>query len=315
MKRILLTTYPTAFLHHGGGEQELHLLKNALNEDKASCDIYGSQSRSINTYDWIIHFALTEESSYLIDALEYEKRQLILWPNLWFATAPSLFSLKNLQELLSKFSAVVFKSRTEESHFRQYFDLKGLDVIRIRPLVDMRFHPNCVSGLFKESYGWDKYALGCGIIEPVKNQLRVFEAFRVAKLPIIWSGEIRDRRYHEQCLRAAGRNAYFIPAMPFASEIHLSALAGCSLYVEVPLDFAGTSALEAAAMGCEVILNECAWSAELLGDKCTTVDPFKSELIADAVLKRWGTRSDNVDKAPYYKAGINIAELISYLRL
>lgn len=271
MRRVLLTTYPTAFLHHGGGEREILLINEALNAAGIMANIYGPTSRSLDVYQDVIHFSLAEGTGQMIDAMAHGDRRFILWPNLWFVDTPSAAYVAHLQYLLGHFQVIVFKSNTEEVHFREYFDISGLEVMRVSPLISNKFGQRNVSTVFKESYGLSEYAIWTGIIEPQKNQLAAVRAFRDSEIPLVVSGEVRDRTYFEQCRAEAGENTFFIPAMSFGSELHLSALAHCSLYVELPLDFPGTSALEAATMGCRLLLSKSMWTQEMLGGRCMEV--------------------------------------------
>lgn len=277
MKRILLTTYPGAFLHHGGGEREIHLLADALNSVGILADIYGPTSQPIRAYQDIIHFSMMGGSDELFEEVKKAGgRRLILWPNLWFVNQPSVQHLDYLSHFLSRFDAVVFKSNAEEDHFRNYLDLSGKDIIRIWPLISPRFQRKDVSTVFKESYGLGMYALWTGIIEPQKNQLLAVKAFNGLDIDLVISGEVRDAAYAEECRRQASSNIRFVPAMPFGSELHLSAIAHCSLYTEIPLDFPGASALEAASMRRCLLLSKSAWTDEFFAERsmyASTMDP------------------------------------------
>ena len=273
MKRILLTTYPHAFLHHGGGEREIHLLQEALNLSGMQVDIYGPNSRPIHNYQIVIHFSMINGSEHILNEAEQNfDQKLILWPNLWLVEKPSASHLTALRNLLSKFDAVVFKSLSEEKHFRNYFDLTSKDIINITPLVSPKFHRNNVSTVFKDSYGLSKYALWTGIIEPQKNQMIAIQAFNNLDIDLVISGEERDKSYANECKNIAKSNIHFIPSMPFASELHLSALRHCSLYIELPIDFPGTSAIEAQSMGCKLLLSRSTWTEEMFGDSAVLVE-------------------------------------------
>ncbi|WP_322015049.1 hypothetical protein [Paraburkholderia sp. J12] len=273
MKRILLTTSPNAFLYRGGGEQEVLLLNEFLNASGAMSDIYGPTSRALNAYDSVIHFSMQEGSELIIDALAGTGRRLILWPNLWFINEPSPQHLERLSRLLARFDAVVFKSLSEEEHFGRYLSLAGKEVIRIAPLISPKFRRRAsISRVFQESYGLDRYAIWPGIIEPQKNQLAAVRAFQGLDLALVISGAVRDEAYAAECRRAAGPNVTFIPVMPFGSELHLSALTYSSLFIELPRDFPGTSALEAATMGCRLVLSRSDWTEEFLAGASTQVD-------------------------------------------
>jgi glycosyltransferase involved in cell wall biosynthesis len=309
-----MMTYPGAFLHRGGGEREIHLLHEALNSAGVLADIYGPSSQPIHAYQDIIYFSMTGGSELLLDEVAKGGRhRLILWPNLWFIEQPADSHVNHMSHLLARFDAVVFKSHAEEAHFRSHFDLVGKDVIRITPLISSRFLRRDVSTVFKESYGLERYALWTGIIEPQKNQLTAIRAFGQLDMDLVISGEVRDAAYAEECRRQAGPNIHFIPAMPFASELHISALAHCRLYVELPLDFPGASAIEAAAIGCELILSESAWTEEFLGGRCVQVEPLDPIGVRAAISKALEGGARRSGMTPMQTMEQAIAPLVTYL--
>lgn len=291
MKRILITTYQEAFLHNGGGEREIHILKESLNTRGVLADIYGPTSHPLSAYDVVIHFSMNTDSERIVERVRQYGKRLILWPNLWFISEPTKQHIDRLRKYLNYFDAVVFKSEAEQAHFSRYFELSNQQIIRAAPLVSPKFTRTEFSNVFRETHGLDRYAIWPGIIEPQKNQLIAVRAFKNLNIELVISGAVRDQTYLEQCRMEAGDNVRFIPAMPFASELHLSALANCELFIEFSLDFPGASALEAAAMGCPLLLSRSPWTEELLGDYCLQVDPHDEVAIRAAVESH--TESNN----------------------
>lgn len=313
MKRVLLTTFPSAFLHQGGGEREMFLLKEALEDSGIVVDIYGPTSREINTYDAAIHFSMVRGSEVLLQALHEEGVKLILWPNLWFVSDPLAEQLQSIELLLSYFEAVVFRSKTEEKHFRQYFDLERKRIIQSECIVSRRFFSKDVSDVFRESYGLERYAIWPGIIEPQKNQISAVRAFKGLNIELVISGRTRDRAYLDLCRREAGSNIHFIPAMPFGSELHVSALKYSSIFIELPLDFPGTSAVEAATVGCNMLLSKTEWTNEVIGSNCIMVNPLDLTEISNAIIN-FKNSTPNKGKLDHYINGeVAVKDLIKYI--
>lgn len=311
MKRVLLTTFPDAFLNQGGGEREIHLLNEALNASGIMADIYGPSSKPIKNYDAVIHLSMNGGSEFIINAVSTTGIPIILWPNLWFVEEPSKGNINRLKEMIHCFRAVVFRSRTEESHLKKYLDINNLDRIHISPLISPKFFRRNITNVFKKSYGLKSYAIWTGIIEPQKNQLAAVRAFNNLDLDLIISGGIRDLDYAAECKRVAGTNVKFISAMPFGSEQHLSALAHSEMFIEVPLDFPGTSALEAASVGSKLLLSRSDWTEEMFGSSCYQVNPLDEEEIRDAVLE---ILKDKESKSPLLdKKQLSMTEAISPL--
>lgn len=312
MKRVLITTFPGGYMHHGGGEREIHLLKEALNIAGVFCDLYGPSSLPIEDYQEIIHFSIANGSDLVVDAASVGRKRMILWPNLWFVDTPTDSHLDHLRRFVSRFDGVVFKSFAEEKHFKDYFDISGMDVIHVSPIVSSRFFTKEVSPVFKESYGLDKYVIWPGIIEPQKNQLTAVRAFIDSDIVLVISGQIRDKAYFELCQAESRKNVQFIPPMPFASELHLSAIAYSSLFLELPLDFPGTSAIEAAVMGCRMLLPTSAWVDELLKERCMQVPPLEVETVRSAVaaaLKDCNGKQSNIHLPDYSRFAMDKAIL------
>jgi len=313
MNKILLTTFSSAFLHYGGGEREITLLNETLNRSGIMSDIYGPDSKSINSYHAAIHFSMHGGSEQIIDAIHAENVPLILWPNLWFVTEPTPYLIGQLSQMLEKFCAIIFRSKAEEDHFKKYLDLSGKDIIRISPLVSSKFLRKNISNVFQESYSIERYAIWPGIIEPQKNQLTAVRAFRGLDCNLFISGRIRDLAYAEKCMEEAGSNIHFIPPMPFGSELHLSALAYSQLFIELPLDFPGTSAIEAAAIGCQLLLSASPWTEELLGKYCSQVNPSNEIEIRQRVTEILAANS--FKRTPQFFRSIDesIGPLLKYL--
>lgn len=316
MNRVLLTTFPGAFMHDGGGEREIHLLNEALNRSGMISDIYGPTSRSINAYQSAIHFSMAGGSEHVITSAAENGLRLILWPNLWFVEPPSPESIQQLKFLLGYFHAVVFRSKAEEDHFRHYLDLEGKDIIRVSPLISPKFFRKDVTDVFRESYGLDSYAIWTGIIEPQKNQLAAVRVFNELEMDLIISGGIRDQSYADECKRQAGSNIKFIPAIPFGSEQHLSALAHSKMVVELPFDFPGTSAIESAAIGTKLLLSKSDWTEEMLGPYCTQVDPYNDKEIQDAAvhLLQQNKNQDAFSRNNFVNMFDAISPLVHYLQ-
>ncbi len=317
MKRVLLTTFPSAFLHQGGGEREILLLNEALNNAGVMSDIYGPMSKSINSYEALIHFSMAGGSEYIVDDAFRSDLKRILWPNLWFVSEPSLEHLHYLSNFLSRFDAVVFRSHSEERHFSKYLDTAGKEIIRVSPLISQRFFSAYNSDVFRESYGLERYAIWPGIIEPQKNQLAAVRAFKGLPLNLVISGAVRDASYLQQCAMEADKNVLFIPAMPFGSELHLSALRNSLLFVELPLDFPGSSALEASLLGCTLLLSRTEWTDEFLRDRCSQVDPSDVPAIRAAIQSCTDMKADGFSsmqmRETYPSLAAAIKPLLTYL--
>jgi glycosyltransferase involved in cell wall biosynthesis len=294
MKRILLTTYPGAYLYHGGGEREIFLLRDALNKVGLIADLYGPDSRPVFEYDTVIHFSLAGGTEQMLDQLAGNDQQMILWPNLWFVEEPSKDTVAHLQKLVNRFDVIVFKSNAECMHFQKYFAIEDKKIIFVLPGVSNEFATAKRTTLFTDVYGVKDYIFWPGIIEPQKNQLKAIRALADLDIPLVISGSVRDQAYFKLCRESAGANTLFVPEMPFGSEIYISALTGCRVFLELPLDFPGVSAVEAYQANCELIISDCDWSKEFFNEAATLVDPRSEIEIRQAVLQYLEKMPENV---------------------
>ncbi|MGF1746363.1 hypothetical protein, partial [Vibrio minamisatsumaniensis] len=157
MKRVLLATSIDAYLHQGGGEQELKNVHKELNKLGYLCDIYGSTSLDVDSYDVIIFFSLGNGINIFLDGVGNTDKVFILWPNLWFIDEQSERYLNFLQNQIERFDAVVIKSQSELSHIEEYFDIPDRKKIVISSFVDESIFNYQSSEIFKDIYNVDNY--------------------------------------------------------------------------------------------------------------------------------------------------------------
>ncbi|AYV21222.1 hypothetical protein [Vibrio mediterranei] len=282
MKRILLATSIDAFLHQGGGEQELKNVHKELNKLGYLCDIYGSSSLDIDNYDIIIYFSIGNGINIFLDGINCNGKLLILWPNLWFVDKPNDNYLGFLQTQINRFDAVVIKSKAELSHLEKYFDVPGHKRILISSFVDESIFNYNGSELFQEVYNLDSYILWTGIIEPQKNQHSIVSLLKDYNTKLVISGASRDKNYLDECKSLANGNneILFIPPMHYMSELHLSAIHNSKVYLELPLDSPGTSSIEAAILNNNLCVTDCEWTREHFNEYCTFLKPDDNSLVS-----------------------------------
>lgn len=294
-KEILITTYQSAYLSKGGGEHENIRLQRLLNQEGLVADLYGPQSRPVSAYDTVIHFSLSEDSASFLHQIRSNVRQMVLWPNFWLVQPISEDRRLILQELVDLFEIIIFKSATERDHFMQFFDTSKIEIFLTTPGIPNEFFQARATRLFNEVHGIEDYIIWPGIIEPQKNQLTAIQALKGYDIPVVFSGSARDSEYLAACHAAAEDNILFLPEMPFLSDIHLSALMNSRLFLELPLDFPGISAVEAASLGCRLVLTDCEWSREMFDEQIYLADPKDCISIRRTVDRAVNTNAKTVD--------------------
>ena len=228
---------------------------------------------------------------------------------------PAKDTVEHLQKLVNRFGVTVFKSNAKCMYFQKYFVIEGKKIIFVLPGVSNEFATAKRTTLFTEVYGVKDYIFWPGIIEPQKNQLKAIRALADLDIPLVISGSVRDQAYFKLCRESAGANTLFVPEMPFGSEIYISALTGCKIFLELPLDFPGVSAIEAMKVGCDLVLTDCEWSRESFNDSAVFVNPNSNEDIRDNIInknKNPNSLGKNTDKFLLSNAFGNIYDNLLY---
>lgn len=280
--RVLITTYHQAFFVRGGGEYEIFSIADSLKQRGMIVDIYGPYSRSLEDYDVVLHFSVHGGGLDLLKEVKAHGKPIALWPNLWVrnpAEVPA--SLVNAHVDLA--DAVIFKSASEEQHFRSRFSLPDEKARRVGLGADAVYLRPAPKELFKSLYGVENYALWFGVIEPNKNQLAACRVLREKGIPAVFVGRSREEAYFKACREAAGENALFLKGLPQRSEIVRAALQEALFYIEVSHEPPGLSAIEAGLSGCRLLLSDSDWSREHFGDRAIYADPNDEAAIARGV--------------------------------
>ncbi|MBR8035566.1 glycosyltransferase [Burkholderia vietnamiensis] len=281
--RVLITTYPAAFLHRGGGELELVDLLANLRQLGVRADLYGPGCQPLNRYDVVLHYSVVPTGMEFVREVKAAGKKLVLLPAVWWSKAPAQGEKDSVAAFFDLADVVVFKSKSEYANIAQHVSLDEAKVAYCRWGVDSCFEELVDGQLFKETYKLDEYLLSVGIIEERKNQLAAIHALRDSKIPLVFVGDYRDRAYYESCVKAAPSHFKFLPYLQPKSEILRSALRGCKAFVEVSLEPAGFSAFEAALARVPMVLSAGAWTQEHFGELVHQVDPMSPASIQGGV--------------------------------
>lgn len=287
--RVLITTYPTAFLHRGGGELELVDLLANLRQLGVRADIYGATSQPLTKYDVVLHYSVMPTGLDFVRAVKAVGKKLVLMPSVWWIKEPGLDDKNSVAEFFKLADAVVFKSRSEHENVTRHVQLDPGKVTFCRWGVDSCFEERISGDLFKNTYKIDNYMLCLGIIEENKNQLSAIHALRDSEIPLVFIGDYRNRAYYEACVKASPSRFKFLPYVQPKSEILRSALQGCKAFIEVSLEPPGFSAFEAALANIPMVLSAGPWTQEHFGDLVHQVNPVSTLSIqqgVDAALKQ-----------------------------
>lgn len=150
--------------------------------------------------------------------------------------------------------------------------------------------PNGIDHLLFQPDQWEsksEHLVVCAArIEGNKNQLNLIRALKNTEftLLLIGSPATNQKKYHDQCRKMASKNIQFISHIP--QEELLSWYKKAKVHV-LPSWFetCGLSSLEAAAMGCHIVITEKGYTRDYFGNNAFYCDPASPESILDAVRK------------------------------
>lgn len=280
--RVLITTYPTAFLNRGGGEIELLDLLGNLRRLGVRADIYGSNSLPLAKYDVVLHYSIVPAGMEFVKEAKNDGKKLVLMPSVWWSEEPSDAEKQSAAEFFKMADVIVFKSKSEFENIIKHVPFDENKLTYCRWGVDSCFEEPVDKDLFKKTYKLDKYLLWVGLIEERKNQLTAIHALKEFNIPLVFIGDYRNRSYYESCVKTAPAHFKFLPHIQAKSEMLRSAIQGSATYIEIPLEPAGFSAFEAALSKVPMVLSKGAWVDEHFGDSVYKADPKSVSSIQQA---------------------------------
>jgi glycosyltransferase involved in cell wall biosynthesis len=217
------------------------------------------------------------------DGIEYVKtmaRWLKRQPDRWSYAYFINGQRRSIQMILRKASMLLPNSRMEYDRLIRSYSVEppfsvipnGIDENLFTPLHDGQRHKNTV--------------LCVARIEGLKNQLNLIRALNHSGFQLFLIGDASPNQmgYYRQCRKAAARNVHFIHHLP--QELLLKYYQRSQVHI-LPSWFetCGLSTLEAAAMGCHVVITDRGYASEYCNGHAGYCDPSSPSSILDAVRK------------------------------
>jgi glycosyltransferase involved in cell wall biosynthesis len=127
-------------------------------------------------------------------------------------------------------------------------------------------------------------------IEGLKNQLNLIKALNNTRyrLVIIGNAAPNQLSYYNECRKQAAANISFIDQLPQEALTNWYQKAGIHILPSW-FETCGLSTLEAAAMGCRVVITDKGYTREYFGDEATYCNPASPQSIFEAVEKAAST--------------------------
>jgi len=132
-------------------------------------------------------------------------------------------------------------------------------------------------------------------VEGLKNQLNLIRAINGSRYRLLLIGEAasNQRAFYEHCKKEAGNNIQFIGYIP--QEQLLDYYSKAKVHV-LPSWFetTGLSSLEAAALGCNLVVTDKGDQREYFGDHAWYCDPASPESILSAIAQAAAAQPDGI---------------------
>jgi glycosyltransferase involved in cell wall biosynthesis len=185
---------------------------------------------------------------------------------------------KSIEEILRQTSAILPNSESEYKQVQKTYNISA-------PWYNV---PNGVDiELFSDSNHQIKdpnLVICAGRIEGRKNQLNLIRALNETnyKLLVIGAPASNQRKYYEQCRDEAASNISFIGKVEQHQLIEYYQAAKVHALPSW-FETCGLSSLEAAAMGCNIVVTEKGFTRDYFGDEGFYCDPASPDSIFEAV--------------------------------
>lgn len=188
---------------------------------------------------------------------------------------------KSIQQVLSKASFLLPNSYNEYKRLQKHFNVKNAVEIIPNGIDQAIFQSNVLPDR-RDSL----LVLCVARIEGIKNQLNLVKALNGSRFKLLLIGKpaVNQKQYWQQCKEAAASNVHFIDRMPQEELVAYYKRAKVHILPSW-FETTGLSSLEAAAMGCNIVITDKGDAKEYFGTDAWYCDPANPESIYDAVEK------------------------------
>ncbi len=295
------------FLKHLGVEVDLFLTHEKI--DYAEYDLLHLFNLT-RPSDILYHITKTKKpvvvSTILVDYTEYDRQHrkglagwiLRLFPGganeyiktiaRWVLRNDSLQSKsylwkgqeKSIKEILQKTSLLLPNSEAEYQKIETLYGIKKKYCVIPNGIDNSLFYSS------SEAPKDDKLILSAARIEGRKNQLNLIKALNDTDYTLLLTGlpAPNQRKYYEECKKIASRNIIFCGRVPIATLMEYYRKAKVHVLPSWH-ETCGLSSLEAAAMGCNIVITEKGFTREYFGDDAFYCEPGNPESIFNAIEK------------------------------
>lgn len=321
MMRIAFITRSTLYDVPGGDTVQVVQTAKHLRELGVEVDIYLTHDKiNYSGYDLfhffnitrpsdiLFHIAKTKKpftlSPILVDYSEYDKRHrkgfsgfvLRQFPpntneyikifSRWISGNDTLLSKayiwkgqrKSIQEIINRAAIILPNSELEYRALKKLYKVEKMYSVVPNGIDLLLFQPD-------EKVTKDKKLVLCAArIEGIKNQLNLIKALNNTAYTLMLAGSPapNQKKYYNECRKIASKNIVFLNRVPqellpdYYKKAKVHALPSW-------FETCGLSSLEAAAVGCNVVITEKGYTREYFGEDAFYCDPGDPESIFNAV--------------------------------
>ena len=319
--KVAFITRSTLYTVPGGDSQQVLQTANMLKALQADVDIILANEKIdyekydllhffniIRPADILIHIKRSNKpfivSTILIDYSVYDKqyrkgisgRLFSLLPAggieylktlyRWLSKRDSLVSVsylwkgqrRSIKEILSKANCIIVQAEEEYSDLVKLYNIhspfviikNGVDITLFKPDASIARNNNLV--------------LCVARIEGIKNQVNLIKALNNSsyKLILIGNAAPNQKNYYDQCKKIAGENISFITHLPQQQLVNYYAAAKVHVLPSW-FEVCGLSSLEAAAMGCKLVITDNGYARSYFGDNAFYCNASQPESILKAI--------------------------------
>lgn len=187
---------------------------------------------------------------------------------------------KSIKEILQKASLLLPNSQAEYEKLVGLYGMKKKYSVIPNGVDSSVFFPTPLAE--KD----DKLILSAARIEGRKNQLNLIKALNDSPYTLLLTGlpAPNQKKYYEECKKIASKNIVFCGRVPIETLIAYYRKAKVHVLPSWH-ETCGLSSLEAAALGCNIVITEKGFTREYFGDDAFYCEPGDTKSIFNAVDK------------------------------
>ncbi|MEL0649163.1 glycosyltransferase [Pseudoalteromonas agarivorans] len=214
-----------------------------------------------------------------------------------YPTEPEDGYFSTVREIVQGSETTILLSK-KEKQLLESIDVDTSNCVIVHNPVPAPLNQNVDPNLFSDTYGVKNYVLCVGRIETRKNQILLANALRDTDIDLVLVGHTASPQVKDLVEKQLGDRVHFIGRLDPSSDMLASAFLGAKVFA-LPSwsEGAPLAALEAASLGCNMVLSDRAGEQEYFGDLALYCDPSSVSSIRTQVLAAFN-KSESVSHNP-----------------